>query len=650
MRIDDAALDRLSRLFAEEREEKRAAAERLVERLKAGGDAEFDHRFGKYGLIRELGRGGLGRVWLAWDPDLKRFVALKVLAAASDDHLRRLRREAQIAARLDHPRIAAVYEVGEAHGVSFIAMKFLEGRSLEGATLEPAEAARVVRDAARVLQWAHERGVVHRDVKPGNLMLCSGEVHVVDFGLAKPMEGGESLTGGAIVGTLAYMSREQAAGEAVGPESDVYSLGATLYRLATGRAPVEARSTLELLSKLESPPPSPRSLNPALSAALEAVILKAMDARAHRTRTAGEMADELDRVLRGEPVSGPGFRWKTWHRVAAAAVVLVAFAAWTVWRRQQSAAERLAAADAALKLGRYDDVAKALDEAAAAGANVEERRVALKAARLLAASRRIEKARSLIEQSRVNLYKKGATLSQTFFRDLDAATASVRESITLADTAEARIVLGRIEMVLGNYEAARREYGRAVELDRASLVAGRLGQARSYVEEAAEELFAGREEQGTFLLASARRIFEEMPGLSRRVKEGELENELVEAWKRVAAGDYEGAIEYASARTSSAEEFFVVLGLAQFRKEPGREALQSLTAAIDVRPNYYQAFLWRGLMLKQMSGGEYARADVERAVAIHPRYASAWLALAEMKEEAGDVEGAAECRKRAGRK
>ena len=633
MKIDDAALDRLSGLFAEEREETRAAADRLVETLKSGGAVEFAHRFGKYGLIRELGRGGLGRVWLAWDPDLKRFVALKVLAAASDDHLRRLRREAQMAARLDHPRIAAVYEVGEAHGVSFIAMKVLEGKSLEGTTLDPAEAARVVRDAARVLQWAHERGVVHRDVKPGNLMLCGGDVHVVDFGLAKPMDGAESLTGGAIVGTLAYMSREQAAGDAVGPEADVYSLGATLYRLATGRAPVEARSTLELLSKLESPPPLPRSVNGSISAALESVILKAMDARAHRTKSAAEMADDLDRVLRGDAVAGRGFRWRMWHRVAAAIIVLVAFVGWTVWRRQTAAAARLAAADAALKLGKFDEVAKALDEAASAGANVEDRRIALKGARLEAAHRRIEKARTLVEESRVNLYKKGATLSQTFFRDLDAAAASVRESIAIGDTAEARLVMGRIEMLLGNYESARREYGRAVELDRLSTVPGRLGQARSYVEEAAEELFAGREEQGTFLLASARRIFEEMPGLSRRVKEGELENELVEAWKRVAAGDFDGAIAWASARTAKAEEFFVVIGLAEFRRAPGREALQSLTAAIDVRPNYYQAFLWRGLMLKQMKSEEYARADVERAVAIHPRYASALRALAEMRKK-----------------
>ncbi len=632
--IDDAALDRLTTLFKEERDEQRASADSMVRDLEAGRDVDFEQSFGKYGLIRELGRGGLGRVWLAWDPDLRRLVALKVLASSGD--IGRLKREAQMTARLDHPRIAPVYDVGEAHGVAFIVMKYLDGASLEGLTLEPREAARVVRDAAYVLDWAHRRGVVHRDVKPGNLMRVGGEVHVVDFGLAKPI-GAETLSG-TIAGTLAYMSREQAAGESVGPAADVYSLGATLYRLATGRAPVEARSTLELISRLEvPPPPPPRLVNPSIPVDLQTVILKAMDAREHRYETAKQLADDLDRVLRGEPVSRR-FRVNRWQKVGVAVLLLAAFAGWRLWRTVQETSridrertELLAAADEALRRGKFDDVKRALDDAAKLGADVKERLVTLKGARVDAARRVIEKARSLIEESRVNLYKKGATLSETFFRDLAGAAASVRGSIDLADTAEAHIVLGRIELLWGNYDVARREYGRAVELDRGSTVAGRLGQARAYVEEAAEELFAGREEQGVFLLASARRIFEEMPGLGRRVKEGALENELIEAWRFVAAGDYDGAVEYASARTAKAEEFFVVVGLAQFRKSPGREALQALTNAIDVRPNYYQAFLWRGLMLKQLGSDEYALKDIRRAIEIHPRYARAIAEAAKLK-------------------
>jgi Tfp pilus assembly protein PilF len=310
-------------------------------------------------------------------------------------------------------------------------------------------------------------------------------------------------------------------------------------------------------------------------------------------------------------------------------LVLLAAVAVALWRGRLVDEHRIAAAGA-LRAQRFDDAARELDALAALWVDVRSRREALVRARVEAAHRLIEKARSLIEESRVNLYRKGATLSQTFFKDLDAAAGSVRRSVELAETPEARLVLGRIAMLLGDYEGARREYAAALTIDPKRPAEGRLGQARAYVQEAAEELFAGNDEQGLFLLESARGIFDSLPGLARRLQEGAVESELVEAWRLIAAGDLDAAIAHASARTAKAEEFFLALGLAQFRREPGREALQSLTAAIDARPNYYQAFLWRGLMLRRLGSPDFARRDVERALEIHPRYARARSAMAEL--------------------
>jgi tetratricopeptide (TPR) repeat protein/predicted Ser/Thr protein kinase len=560
--IDDASLERLSGLFAEERAEARAAADRLVEDLRAGREASFPERFGKYGLIRELGRGGLGRVWLAWDPELRRLVALKTLSAGGEASVRRLMREARLAAALTHPRIAQVHEVGEAHGVSFIAMQYLEGRSLEGERLDPAEAARVVRDAARILHWAHGRGIVHRDVKPGNLMRCGpdGDVYVVDFGLARPTAGEASLS--AVSGTPAYMSPEQAAGETVGPEADVYSRGAPRRRLA--------------------PPPLPPDL--------ERAIRKATDVKTHRPRSAEAFAEDLDRVLRGERVRARRRPGPVLKGLLAASLLAVL----------------------ALLIGRARETPPGPE------------------ARLEESLRLVERARALIEESRVNLYRRGATLSETFLKDLDRAAESVRRSLEVAERAEARLLLGRIAMLLGDYAGARREFDRAIELSPRRPVDGLLGRARAYVEEAAEELFAGREEEGGFLLASAKEIFDRLPGLSRRLKEGAIESELIEAWRLAASGEFDAAVVYATERAGKAEEFHLAAGLAHFRLGQGRAAVRSLTQAIEVRPNYYQAHLWRGLMLDRLGNREYALREIDRALEIHPRYVRAREARAEL--------------------
>lgn len=603
-----ASLLRLGRITAAQaaelaRDAERRAVDRLVEDLRAGRPVEFPEgaRVGKFGLVRELGRGRMARVWLAWDGALRRFVALKILSGQGAEDSARFRREARTAGDLDHPGIAPVYEVGEAHGSLFIAMKVVDGASLEGRTLEPREAARVVRDAARALQFAHERNVVHRDVKPGNLMLSGADVYVVDFGLARPLAPDSLSVPGAVMGTIPYMSPEQAEGKSVSPRVDVYGLGATLYRLATGRAPIEGGSTLECLQKVRRLEyAAPRRVKPDVPVPLEAIILKAMSEEPRRYATAGALADDLDRWLSGGRVeANPSLgRLRRRARRAVPAVLGAAAIALVAWL--------------ALRPG--------------SGRRVEE------------AHQRLGLARQLVEEARLNLYKKGARFSEQFWQGLGRAAAGAEESLRLHETAEGHYLLGRVYHLQGDYDRALASYDRALALGRTA--GPLLAKARAYVEQASDALVAGDEPQGTFLLASARRIFEEVPGLSKRLKEGEIESELVEGWRRIATGDLPGAASFAEARAARHEEFSLILGLARFREGAHREAIRAFTAAIDARPNYYQAFLYRGAVLEGAGEKEFALREYDQALAIHPRYVRALLSRAELRSRLGQTEAA----------
>jgi WD40 repeat protein/predicted Ser/Thr protein kinase len=343
-----------------------------------------------YEVIRELGRGGMGVVYLAWQTGLARLVALKMILAGARSRPQdraRFQDEAEAIARLEHPNLVRIYEVGAHDGRPYFSMEYVGGGpltdSLRGAPWPPRRAAELAETLACAAHAAHERGVVHRDLTPHNVLLTAGGApKIVDFGLAKLVVGGACRTEtGAILGTPSYMAPEQAGGRSqkVGPAADVYALGAILYELLTGRPPFQAETPLDtLVQALHDEPVTPRRLQPTVPRDLETICLKCLDKEpARRYPSASALADDLHRFLVGEPVrarpvgaAGRAVRWARRRPTVAAllavctiiAAVGVAAATWEgraarfAQRRAEQAQEaektqRLAAEAAGAQVG-----------------------------------------------------------------------------------------------------------------------------------------------------------------------------------------------------------------------------------------------------------------------------------------------------------
>jgi serine/threonine protein kinase len=269
--------------------------------------------FGKFALLQELGRGGFGVVYKAFQADLERIVALKFLHTDSPESTERFMREARIAANLSHPNITAIYEVGQHEGKPYITMQFVDGITTNKASFSIRDAVFVMRDAAIAVDYAHARDIIHRDIKPHNIMVMEDRsgtsiqggtrrTFVMDFGLARSAnKGGTLTTEGQVMGTPAFMSPEQAEGKSCDIRSDVYSLGATLFSLVTKRPPFEAPTPLQILMQVtQEDPPAPSTINPEIDKGLEAIILKAMAKDpGHRYPTAARFAQDLTSWLAG---------------------------------------------------------------------------------------------------------------------------------------------------------------------------------------------------------------------------------------------------------------------------------------------------------------------------------------------------------------
>jgi WD40 repeat protein len=271
--------------------------------------------FGDYELIGEIARGGMGVVFEARQLSLNRKVALKMILAgqlANETDVKRFHTEAEAAANLDHPGIVPIYEVGQHQGQHYFSMGFIEGQSmaqrLAAGPLPPREAAALLMKVAEAIDYAHQCGVIHRDLKPGNILLDGkGNPRVTDFGLAKKIQGDSGLTGsGQVMGTPSYMPPEQAGGQraAVGPAADVYALGATLYALITGRPPFQAATAMDtVIQVLSDEPVAPRRLNGSIPRDLETICLKCLEKEPdQRYASAAALAADLRRFLSGEPI------------------------------------------------------------------------------------------------------------------------------------------------------------------------------------------------------------------------------------------------------------------------------------------------------------------------------------------------------------
>src|SRR4051794_28840124 len=331
-----------------DREESRESFEAIL----AEDEVRDTHwRVGNYEILEEIGRGGMGVIYRARQRHSRRIVAVKRMVsyhADSRETLERFRREAEAAASLDHPNILPIYEVGQGEdALPFFSMKYAAGGSLQKAERalrrEPRECIRLLAKVARAVQYAHEHGVLHRDLKPGNILLDGhGEPFVTDFGLAKWLDTSTDLTRTlAIFGTPGYIAPEQAKGPAakLTPAADVYSLGAILFDLFTGRPPFLGEHALAVIQQAsEKPAPKLRSLVPALDRNLETICARCLERQPQdRYRSAGDLAVDLERWLEGRPiiarrVSPPVRAWRWSKRnpklaIATAVAVSSAMAA-----------------------------------------------------------------------------------------------------------------------------------------------------------------------------------------------------------------------------------------------------------------------------------------------------------------------------------
>jgi len=325
---------------------------------KSASAAELLGELGDYELLEEVGRGGQGVVFRARQKSLNRTVALKVISLgqwASKAHLKRFRLEAEAAARLEHPGIVPIHEVGERDGSCYFSMKFIEGGQLdEVARREPIPIRRTVEliaKVARTVHYAHEHGILHRDIKPGNILLdAKGEPHLTDFGLARLVESESTVTRTLeVLGTPSYMAPEQAVGNnaQVKGATDVYGLGAVLYQLLTGQPPFAGGTTYETIKLLlDTEPRPPRLLNSKIDRDLSTICLKCLEKDPQRRyASALALAEDLEHWLKHEPIqarrTGIFARGKKWVQrnpssalLAASLIALATAAGWIIWKSE----------------------------------------------------------------------------------------------------------------------------------------------------------------------------------------------------------------------------------------------------------------------------------------------------------------------------
>ncbi len=586
----------------------------------AAAEAVEANRFGQYVRVSKLGAGGMGEVWKAWDVELARWVALKLLKHDDPAEAARFEREAQTAARLGHPNIAAIYAFGDLNGRPYIAMQYIPGRTLSDYPRQRRrDLAALVRDAARAVEYAHSQGVIHRDLKPQNLMTGPEtpgripQLFVMDFGLARPMSRDSSLSvAGSVLGTPSYMPPEQARGDsvAVGAASDVYALGATLYDVLAGRPPFQANDVVAVLRKVIDEEPVPlRRLAPDVDPDLETIVMKCLEKDpGRRYATAAELADELDRHLQGEPIRAHppsiGYRLRKYAERRKALVAM--------------AVAGLLAVGATLGIlvprWRFERVQREKEAVAA-----REREVALKD--LGSLWNRVVLARQRIYQP----FRAAREIREEIDRAVEAVDAFVARH---PRRPEGYYVRARGQLYRGRTAAAEADLLRALELEPAFAPGWTLlGKVR--LERYFQVYYTGpaRSVQGRAKLAEP--VLREAGRALERAAASGSERASIETWglPRTSEDDANEAVTRA-------------LKTAYLDQAP-EQAREALAAAFERAPSEELGF-WLALL----SPAPEKMAWVEKTIALAPHYAPPYLPRAMHRRSQGDLAGAiADCGK-----
>jgi len=641
---------------------------------------------GKYVKVSRVGAGGMGEVWKAWDLGLHRWVAVKFLKSEAADEIERFRREAQTAANLNHPNIAAVHEVGEAAGRPFIVMQFVEGVTLAAhSRKDPRELARLVRDAALAVQYAHDCKIIHRDLKPTNLMVDSSgsptsasgsgssqtagpRLYVLDFGLARQTTVDSSLSvSGTALGTPAYMSPEQARGEhrKVGEASDVYSLGATLYDLLCDGPPFRGKDLYALLRHVVETDPAPvRKRNPRVDDELETIVMKCLEKEpSRRYSSALALAEDLGLWLEGKPILArePTLAYRirkglSRHQAAsaaAAALILLAAAAGIAWSSSAAARARIREQDLekaeaffrkeqyqlaleqfsrALELGGDDGVRARLTECQSRLERVSRR------ARAEAASRpALERGKAELEEAEKDLYRQGADLVATRARLGGAISDLTRSLEAWPESAEASLLRGRAHALRFEYDDAEADFTRSIDLEPA-LSAARTARGKLLLQRTIEAKF----NMWWVWDASVAQPFDRWKSRAR----ADLVDEAYVAFAEERLADCIKACADRLREKADQEEIRKLQGDAFYLSSstmfengvrvPEEKvlafALTSYTEALRLRPNYYEARLMRGSTRLKAGRPKEAREDLEVALRLRPDDPLACTFLAETED------------------
>jgi tetratricopeptide (TPR) repeat protein len=593
------------RILTAEQIRELAAGRALADRLLQAGlplSGQAPQNFGRYRIKQELGAGGCGRVYLAFDPILGRDVAVKILERGSAELAERFRREMEILAALRHPNIVAILDAGTHDGQPYYAMEYVGGRSLRDAALPTARAVEVLEQVARACHAAHQKGIIHRDLKPANILLGDRPV-VVDFGVARVQADPLTRTGETL-GTPHYMSPEQARGESVDARSDVFSMGVLLYEILARRPPFTGSHPLEVLKKIEEQDPAPpRSIDPKIPADLENVALKALAKEpALRYATALQFAEDLAAWREGRPVlARPAPPWRR------ASLFL---------RRNR----RAAAFSAALL------VLMAVTTAVSIG-SVSKLRLGRAQNAVLEETRRIQ-------QWATNLYKPPREIS---YEELDKSAANLDAALSERSLGgpfrhEAHLAKARARIYMGRTQEAIEDLTSAIRTGRGYPIGEcYFERARLRWDEAIRAAYAKNESEAEKILQVVKEDLR--AGLSTGFVDPWTRDfaaallDLADSGEAAADRSIARLEALSRAREKPAEEVDKALGdIYLVMKKPDR-AVEKYSKAKTDRQCYVQAY--NGLALAYLAQEQVASAieNVSRAIDINPRYEPSYFML-----------------------